>query len=98
MLLAAGPAAAATGGLCAPATATAPDAACPRLTGARQHPIAGKRGAAANGPVPCFAQQPDVTTCAPVSRPAAQKINAALLQLGVLAFAAYPPPIEDRGG
>jgi hypothetical protein len=35
------PAAAATDGLCAPAAATAPDAACPRLTGARQHPIAG---------------------------------------------------------
>jgi len=39
-LLAAGcSSAAATDGLCAPATA--PDAACPRLTGARQHPIAG---------------------------------------------------------
>jgi hypothetical protein len=35
------PAAAATDGRCAAAPATAADAACPRLTGARQHPIAG---------------------------------------------------------
>jgi hypothetical protein len=34
------PAAAATNGRCAPDPATATDAACPRLTGARQHPIA----------------------------------------------------------